>query len=277
MSKKYHCNLCNVGFNFPNQFRAHNETEKHKENLELPTQTNHDNIVLKEQQDIERLNKKKELLEYNTNLKLDEMMSMLTQVINQTKYRAKPRVHEPTDKPIGSIYIDGIMNYTMETSSEFRRNPSEKANRDGEDAYESFLNFDNENIKDTDCDARWSGLYFDLRKETNYDNQLELCSEFMLENFMSSDDFFIECESPMRMRFITEKSGEKEWYTSQASKKIFTDDVKIVIKILQGIEKVHEQLLKKRDRHDEFVSTMDIFNEIFSVEYLYDKIIQKEL
>ena len=56
------------------------------------------------------------------------MMSMLTQVINQTKYRAKPRVHEPTDKPIGSIYIDGIMNYTMETSSEFRRNPSEKAN-----------------------------------------------------------------------------------------------------------------------------------------------------
>ena len=115
MSKKYHCSLCNVGFNFPNQFRAHNETEKHKKNLELPTQTKQDNIVLKQQQDIERLNKKIELLEYNTNLKLDEMMSMLTQVINQTKYRAKPQVHEPTNKPIGSIYKDGIMNYTMET------------------------------------------------------------------------------------------------------------------------------------------------------------------
>ena len=156
MSKKHHCAICNVYISRPKLLEIHCEALKHKRACETPCQENKDNLI-------ESLVREKESIRnklYQTNLKLDQMMQMLTQVLNQTKPRIKSQEHEPEKQPEGLGFNDVIMNDLIEDLGDYKIN---KVSKDPENSEELF-DLNSEAISDEHGHRRWTELFCKLKK-----------------------------------------------------------------------------------------------------------------
>jgi hypothetical protein len=268
MNNKTHCSLCNLTFKCQAKLRIHCETARHKKACESPTETNNDNIILKQQQDIDCLNRKVDILTNN----VQEMMQMLTQIMNQTKPRVKSQECVPEKQPEGLGFNDVIMTDLIEGLGEYKIN---KVLKDPENS-EGLFDLNPEAISDEHGHRRWTELFCNLKKETNYDGQLQLCSEFVLDHFSSEEDFFIECENPPRLRFIKGVGDKKQWESKEHSKSSFDKNLNLIIDLIQRMDEQYGKFMKHHNKPFEPLDVHDVINEGFSVDYLYDKLIQKE-
>jgi len=125
-------------------------------------------------------------------------MQMLTQLLNQTKPRVKSQEYVPERQPEGLGFNDIIMTDMIEGLGDYKIN---KVLKDPENS-EGFFDLNPEAISDEHGHRKWTEIFCNLKKETNYDSQLQICSDFVLDHFSSEEDFFIECENPPRLRFI---------------------------------------------------------------------------
>jgi len=97
-----------------------------------------------------------------------------------------------------------------------------------------------------------------------------------LDHFSSSEDFFIECENPPRLRFIKGVGDKKQWESKEYSKSSFDKNLDLIIDLIQRMDEQYGKLMKHHGKSFEPLGVHDVINTGFSVEYLYDKLIQKE-
>ena len=268
MSKKHHCAICNVYYSRPKLLEIHCETLKQLRACKTPCQENKDNLI----ESLVRENESIRNELHQTNLKLDQMKHMLTRVLNQTKTRVKSQEHQPEKQPEGLVFNEVIMTDLIEGLGDYKIN---KELKDPENS-EGLFDLNPEAISDEHGHRRWTELFCNLKKETNYDSQLQVCSEFVLDHFSSEEDFFIECENPPRLRFIKGVGDKKQWESKEHSKKCFNENLKLIVDLIQHMDEQYGKFIKHHGKSFESLDVHDVINTGFSIDYLYDKHLHKE-